>query len=302
MEVAVVIPVRTPSPFLGAALEGVLGQEPAPAEVLVVDDASAQPLELEPGHRERCRLMRLPSSNGPPGARQAGLEASTAELIAVCDDDDVWEPGKLAAQLDALSRHPAAAVCFGRATVIGPDGHATGERWAEPAAGLHDAAALAELLFEANQIPYSTVLVRRTALEAVGGFAGPLSYCEDWDIWLRMVAAGESFVCEPRARIRYRRHPGGMTADTAALAEACLLIHERHAALADPDTRRRVRARDLTALGRARVRQRRYRDARRALGEAASLQPPGLRERLLRALLAVPGPRAALGRRSPYPG
>ena len=87
----------------------------------------------------------------------------------------------------------------------------------------------------------------------------------------------------------------------ASLAESSLLVHGTHAAAVDPALARRAHANDLTLLARGRIRQRRYGDARAALAEAASLQPAGARERMLRARLAVPGVRALLGRRGPYP-
>jgi len=144
------------------------------------------------------------------------------------------------------------------------------------------------------------VVVRRGAVVAAGGFTGP-PLCEDWSLWLRLIERGGSFVCVPDAVISYRRHAGGMTADVAALAESSLLVHEAHAELVDNAVRRRVRGADLVALARGFVRERRWGDAETALREAAALTPLTARERLLRALVAVPGLRAALGRRAPYP-
>ncbi|MGI8513243.1 MAG: glycosyltransferase family 2 protein [Solirubrobacteraceae bacterium] len=301
MRVGVVLPVRTPLPYLGEALDAILGQEPAPAQVVVVDDASPDPLRLEPRHEGRCELLRLDASRGPAGARQAGLETLSTGLVALCDDDDAWEPGRLAAGLEALERHPDAAVCFGRAIIVGEAGLPTGERWAEPAAGVHAAASFGPVLYERNPIPNSSALLRRTPLEQVGGFADSLTHGEDWDLWLRLVAAGEAFVFQPAAGVRYRRHGGGLTADMTALATGAMEVHERHAQLVDEGAYRRTRAADFTALARGRVRERDYPCARAALAEAAELEAPGPRERLLRGLLAVPGARGALGRRSPYP-
>ena len=205
--------------------------------------------------------------------------------------------GELAGQLQALAEHPEAALCFGRAVIVGPDGHPTGERWEELPAGVHAAAELGPLLYERNPIPASSVVVSRAALVDAGGFAGPAQLGSDWDLWLRLARRGASFVFEPRARIEYRRHPGGVTADVARLAEASLAIHAEHASLVTPEVARRARRDDLVALARGRVRRRDYAGARAALREASDLTP---RERLLAALLRVPAARELLGRRDPY--
>src|SRR6478672_7992629 len=125
-------------------------------------------------------------------------------------------------------------------------------------------------LYERNWIPAASALVRRDALLTVGGFApgADLPAGSDWDLWLRLAAAGYDFVCEPRAKIKYRRHVGGLTSDVSRLAEAGLEVHKRHAGLVDPETAKRTRAGDLVALARGRIRERRYEDAKRALDDA----------------------------------
>jgi glycosyltransferase involved in cell wall biosynthesis len=300
VDVGVVVPVRAPEPFLEEAIESALGQDPAPAEVVVVDDGSPEPVVLPRRLAASCRLLRLDANAGLAAARQAGIDALSSPLVALLDADDAWESGKLAAQLAVLGQEPQAALCFGRATIVDEDGRPTSERWQEPPAGPFERRRLAASLYDHNPIPLSSVVVAREALQAAGGFAPGMLRCEDWDLWLRMAARGELFLCEPEARIRYRRREGSLTSDIAAMAEAQLALHERHADLVDAETRRRARARDLTALARGRVRQRRYAEARDALREAARLDRPGARERVLALALRLPGVRAALGRRSPY--
>jgi glycosyltransferase involved in cell wall biosynthesis len=296
MRVGVIVAARGPAPFLAEALESVAAAD----EIVVVDHASSSPLSGLRG----ARLVRLEDAvGGPAAARDAGLAAlSACDLVAMCDADDVWEPGKLEAQLDALAAVPEAAVVFGRATVIDERGQPTGERLPELEPGVHEASALLARLFEANPIPASSAVIRREALEAVGGFAAgePLPAASDWDLWLRLAAVGNALLCEPAARIRYRRHAGGLTSDISRLAEGALAVHARHADLVDAALARRVRAGDLELLARGRIRERRYADARRALSEAAELAPPGARERLLRVAVALPGIRGALGRRRSF--
>ncbi len=178
-------------------------------------------------------------------------------------------------------------------------GHPTDERWEELPGGVLAPDELLPVVFERNPIPTSSVVLQRADLIAAGGFAGPPP-CEDQDLWLRLLRRGTGFVSVPDVLVDYRRHPAALTADIAALAEASLLVHETHAGAVDAGLARRVHAADLVVLARGRIRQRRYGEARAALAEAASLQPAGARERLLRTLLAVPGLRALLGRRAPY--
>jgi glycosyltransferase involved in cell wall biosynthesis len=250
----VLVPAHGFSPFLAEALDSVLAQDPGP--VVVIDDASPEPLRLHPDHAGRVTLVRREANGGPGPARDTGLTAlpDECDLVALCDADDFWEPGRLDAQLGALEAHPGAAVCFGRATIVGPDDRPTGEAWPEPAPGLHAAAAFGRELYRTNPIPMSSVLLRRSWLDRVGGFDGGVPPADDWDVWLRIAAAGGDFVCEPAARVGYRRHPGGLTADVASLAAAQLVLHGTHRALAAPGDHEAAVAADRRALTSARVR------------------------------------------------
>jgi glycosyltransferase involved in cell wall biosynthesis len=297
--IGVVIPVHGEAPWLGESIAAVLAQEPTPLEVVVVDDGSPQPLAAAGG----VRLVRLDVQAGPAAAREAGLAAlGDVDVVALADADDVWEPGFLAALVGALGRFPSADVAFGRPSIVGPHGRPTGEVWDSYPAGLLEPERFGALLFERCLIPMPGAVVRRSALEAAGGFDGgpPLAAATDWELWLRLVGHGSAFVFEPEAVVRVRRHEGAHTRDIARLAESIMAVHEAHAGLAPEEVRRVVRSRDRVALARGRVRQRRYAEARQLLTEAGEGGRLGLRERLLRSLLVVPGVRELLGRRDPY--
>jgi GT2 family glycosyltransferase len=301
MRVGVILAARAPAPWLAEALDSVLSQQPAPAEVVLVDHASPRPLEGSAG----VRVVRLESPDGgPAAARQAGLDVLGAgcDWVALADADDVWESGKLAAQVAAVEAHPDVAVCAGRAVVIDAGGRVTAEELPSLAAGVHSAESLREPLYRANRIAAASALVRRSDLVAVGGFTPsvPLEAATDWDLWLRLVAAGATFLSVPEARIRYRRHAGGVTSNLTRLARAGLQIHERHADLVDAEAQRTARAADLEALARGLIRERKYADARARLAEAGALRPLAARERCLAVATTVPILRGALGRRSPY--
>src|SRR3979409_1599671 len=141
--VGVLVPVRGPAPYLAEALDSVLGQSPAPDSVVVVDDASPEPVQLGPAPARRCTPVRREE----PGARDTGLERLSADLVALIDADDVWRPGKLAAQLAALDAHPEAAACFGRARVVDGASRPTGERWEELPGGVLEPEELTPIVF-----------------------------------------------------------------------------------------------------------------------------------------------------------
>jgi cellulose synthase/poly-beta-1,6-N-acetylglucosamine synthase-like glycosyltransferase len=242
LRTAVLIPVRGFPRFLEETLDAVLAQDPD--EVVVVDDGSFEPIRSG-----RVRVVRRNAPGGPAGARATGLDALGAvDVVALCDADDTWEPGSLAALVAGLQAEPRAAAAFGRALVVGADGRPTGERWYEPAAGLHEPAAF----YAHNPIPTSCSALRRSALDEAGGFGAPDLVAEDWDLWLRLHGP---LLCVPQARVRYRRHPEGLTADVERLARAQLALHERHARLVDDAAARSARRSDRRALRRARARR-----------------------------------------------
>ncbi|HEV7805193.1 MAG TPA: glycosyltransferase family 2 protein [Solirubrobacteraceae bacterium] len=109
-------------------------------------------------------------------------------------------------------------------------------------------AALQELLYEAIPVPTSSVVLRRAALSNVGGFESAVRVAEDWDLWLRLAASGESLICEPSAVVRYRRRPGGLTTDVAGLARCQLELHRAHGDLVSATVRARALDADAAAL------------------------------------------------------
>ena len=253
MRVGVVVPVHGWAPYLAEALDAILAG--GPETVVVVDDGSPEPIVLHPDHEASCRLVRREHRGGIAAARATGERALDpgVDWVASCDADDAWRPGKLAAQREALALEPGAAVCFGRAEIVGPDGRPTGERWADVPAGTWSPL---PALYRRNPIPVSSAVVRRDALHAAGGYEGAFpNAAEDWDLWLRLARRGATFVSAPQARISYRRHAGGMTADVAALARAQLALHAAHADLVPRSVSWRARLDDRAALARDRARR-----------------------------------------------
>jgi len=220
----VVIPTRDRPDLLALTLQTVLWQEHVQAEILVVDDGE------EPGTAElvrqvgdsRVRLLRNSDPHGVSGARNMGIAASRGEWIAFLDDDDLWAPGKLAAQLAMADTTGAAWVYAGDVTVDEELRVVAGAPPPLPTRVITD-------LRRHNAVPAgsSNVVVRRDLLDAVGTFDPELRTSEDWDLWLRL-AARSAPVCVREPLVALRTHRRMASRDATQLLADVETVARRH--------------------------------------------------------------------------
>ena len=111
--VSVVIATRDRPEMVREAIAAALQQDyRGPIEVLVVFDQSEPDVSLEESGVERSvRVLRNIGKPGLAGGRNSGIEASAGEYVAFCDDDDLWLPSKIRAQVAALAAVPEAGMC-----------------------------------------------------------------------------------------------------------------------------------------------------------------------------------------------
>lgn len=204
--ISVVIPTHDCPQLLRRALDAVLAQDyPGPLRVVVVYDRS------EPDHRLTSEgdrpVLVLPNwrTAGLAGARNTGVLALDAELVAFCDDDDVWVPGKLRAQVAALFEAPGSdlVTC---AIEVEYDGRLT------PRLAGRDRVVLEDLTRSRMAMLHaSTFVIRRRALmdpDRIGLVAeeAPGGQNEDWDLLLRAARrAPIVHVDEPLVRVLWGR-------------------------------------------------------------------------------------------------
>jgi glycosyltransferase involved in cell wall biosynthesis len=227
--VSVVIPTRDRHAMVEGAVRSALDQTGAEVKVCVVDDGSEPPVVMpdDLAADGRVKLIRLDQPQGASAARNAGLAATSGELVAFLDDDDVWLPGKLARQLAALGEGSVAVACGFEvwngtalvASLLPPDPFEARGLLAHP------------LLWP------STVLVRRAAVEAAGRFDEALPRVEDWDLWLRLADLGRFDVV---AEVLVDRRWSPLPPETARAARAMIAprIEERLERLSAREARR----------------------------------------------------------------
>lgn len=110
--VSVIVPTFNGEAYIGDCLSSILDQDYPAIEVIVVDDGSTDGTErLVHGFGHRVRYFRQPNS-GSAVARNRGLDEARGDLVAFCDSDDLWTPGRLAQQVAFLcSQSHYQAVC-----------------------------------------------------------------------------------------------------------------------------------------------------------------------------------------------
>lgn len=202
--VSVVVPVYNGAPFLAEALASVLAQSYEPLEVVVVDDGSSDSSARVAMSFAGVRCLRQPN-RGVAAARNAGVAASSGELVAFIDQDDRWTPAKLRRQVPYLQGHPGTGFCLAHQRFVLEPG-ARRPSWLR-----------AELL-DADPVGYlpGTLVVRRTVLDRVGPFDETNPIASDTDWFLRAKDAGIAMAILPEVLLERRIHRDNQSAQTSS--------------------------------------------------------------------------------------
>lgn len=237
-EVTVLVAVRDGALHLPATLGSLRKLGGVEAEILVVDDGStdrtpallAAAALVDP----RFRILRQPAL-GLVAALNAGLAAARAPWIARLDADDVLHPLRVRRQLDRARAQGLAVVgtgvrCFPTQRIAG--GLRRYEAWQN---GLCTHTELARARFIESPLVHPSVLFDRAAVLAVGGYRD-CGWPEDYDLWLRLFAAGARFGKLPEPLTFWRDHPRRLTRTAAHCqadaVRACKVHHLRAGPLA----------------------------------------------------------------------
>lgn len=225
--VSVVVPTHRRAELLAQCVGSILGQTLSEIQLVVVVDGTDPATAHFLSTVDDARLVHVthPEPSGVSNARNTGIGLATGQWVAFCDDDDVWAPTKLAAQLAALRANPSARWAIAGAIRVHPDlGTAA---YPEPPA----AEAVAATLPHLNSVPggCSGVLADRRLVNELGGFDPRLSTLADYDLWIRLNwRSAVAVAAEPL--VGYRDHGGAMTRRIRNLEDEVDLIREKYRA------------------------------------------------------------------------
>ncbi len=208
--VSVLLPCRDAAQWLGECLDSLFVQSLSNFEVIAVDDGSTDDtlaLLRSRARLERRLLVLDGEGQGLVRALNRAASEAAAPLLARMDADDVMHPDRLLAQSAFLAGHTAVAAC-GTAVRLFPDaslgsGYRRYEAWLN---GLVDEEAVLADLFVECPIAHPTLVVRKSVFHALGGYRD-LDWPEDYDLVLRLHAAGMRAANLPRKLLDWRVHP-----------------------------------------------------------------------------------------------
>lgn len=201
--VSVIVPSYNHAKYIKESLESALSQDFADLEVLVVDDGSTDDSVAiaESVSDPRLKVFRNPANVGAYTTQNAALDRASGEFVAILNSDDLWRPGKLRAQIEAMERHPEANLCYTLGVQVDEQGRELPEdqhlHW--PRDEVQD---LFPYLLSSNRLLASAVMFRREAVR----FEPTLRYSGDWVAWLKLAEAG-LVACVAKPLVAWRQHP-----------------------------------------------------------------------------------------------
>ena len=223
-QVSVILPVYNREASVARAIDSVLAQTYRPFEVIVIDDGSTDGTRRVLDRYGSQITLLEQRHRGVYPARNLGCRQARGELLAFLDSDDAWRPDRLARQVPLMRGE--VALVFGDVLCV-PGGRTT-FRIAPPRRGPAAAAQFAWC----NFVPTISVLVRRDALEEIGGFAETTDASADYLAWFRIAWRHEIDYVDAVVA-DYSVHAGGISQDLGHALETRIELFSGQLAAAE---------------------------------------------------------------------
>jgi glycosyltransferase involved in cell wall biosynthesis len=235
------MPVWNGEKYLRVAIESILNQTFRDFEFLILDDGSTDStpqILAEYAHKDaRIRIIPL-DHQGIVIALNRGVAEASAEWIARMDCDDIARPQRLAFQWQAVQARPDAVLCHTQIHIMGDAPYVT------PAARFIRSEALIRLRL-CYQCPFvhSTIMFRKDAVLACGGYLPEERHAEDFGLWGRLILQGAVVGC-PAPLLDFRVHQDSISKRKLDvqidLSQMIALRHCRHLLHLDEKEARRA--------------------------------------------------------------
>ncbi len=212
--VSVLVKSYQHAPYVRQTIESVLAQSFQDFEIVVTDDGSTDgTAEILRGFTDpRIRLECCPENRGISAAMNATVARARGRYVAILNSDDWALPGRLRRQVGFLDTHPDVALVFGMPRPVDEAG--------VPTQAFNDFTLplrfpdfsrrtwLRFFFFQGNTLCAPTALIRREAYEAAGAYDLRLTNLQDFDMWIRMLMAGQNIHVLPDSLTAFRIRDG----------------------------------------------------------------------------------------------
>lgn len=224
--VSVIVPAYKCTAYIAATLESAFAQTFQDFELIVVNDGCPDTQNLE---REiepfQSRIVYIKQANGGPGAaRNTGIRAARASIVAMMDSDDFWEPDYLAVHMGMFYKDPSIdliypnAVFFGDTPIAGQTFMSFFPQKGDPCF---------QTILTGDCQVFAQVAARREVLIKAGLYDTSLMSAEDLDLWLRVAKDGGRIVRHERPLVRYRLRSGSLSHDGIRNLEYVLRVLDK---------------------------------------------------------------------------
>ena len=224
-QVSVIIPAYNCAEFIADTLDSVFSQTFKNYEIILVNDGSPDSEKLEKALLPYFnKIVYLKQKNsGAAAARNTAIKNARGEFLAFLDSDDIWLPGYLETQVDAI----VAKNC----EMIYADAALFGNLVGKSKTFMEDCPSNGEVTTESlisgvcNVINSGTVIRRKNVLE-VGLLDEnlPRNASEDFDLWFRVARSGAKIEYQKKILLKYRVHEQSLSGNVLQRCERAVLV------------------------------------------------------------------------------
>jgi glycosyltransferase involved in cell wall biosynthesis len=231
----VVLPLRSPAPWLDETLAGLQQQDFTDWRLIcTIHEDSLELTDKILRCFQDATIIPVSDDLNFPAVLNIGVRSGTAKYVARIDQDDIPLPDRLSKQFDYLEENPDVAVVATPVTLIDSTGQFLGTSFRISSQDIE------RRLMIKNCIAHPSIMMRRSIFTSIGGYEVTALNGEDYELWLR-IASVARIACLQEPLLKYRRHAGQMSSVGVMGSEARSAVRRARIELAGAGALNRAR-------------------------------------------------------------